>query len=72
MTRVPNASYDPDAIKVLLAALDEAWDALPPARQAAISKETLAQRILKVAANGERDPIRLSIAALIEMVEPAK
>ena len=35
------------------------------------SKTTLAQRILRLAANGERDPIRLRIAALIEIVAPA-
>jgi len=71
MKQVYGGSYDPEAIALLLSALDEAWDALPPARQAMTSKATLAQRMLKLAANGERDPIRLRIAALIELVAPA-
>jgi hypothetical protein len=71
MKQTHGATYDPEAIALLLSALDEAWETLPPARRAMTSKTTLAQRILRLAANGERDPIRLRIAALIEIVDTA-
>jgi len=48
-------------------ALDEAWDSLPPKLQATMLKATLAERILKSAAEGERSRERLREAALRDL-----
>jgi hypothetical protein len=61
-------SYDPETIALLRKVLDEAWANLLPSQQAATNKGILAQRILKLAAQGERDPIRLRTNAVIEGV----
>ena len=45
----------------------EAWDRLPPKLQATMLKTTLAERILKSAAEGERDRERLREAALRDL-----
>jgi hypothetical protein len=44
--------------------LDDAWACLPPEQRATTSRTLLAERILKSAAKGERDPERLLDAAL--------
>jgi hypothetical protein len=61
-------SYDPETIALLRMVLDAAWDALLPEQQARTSKSILAQRMLKLAAQGERDPIRLRTRAVIEVL----
>src|SRR3982074_1116725 len=61
---VAPAYVDLKTVALLHETLDEAWDAIPPEQQAGMLKATLAQRILKSAANGERDPERLREAAL--------
>jgi hypothetical protein len=48
-------------------ALDEAWDRLPPKLRATMLKTTLAERILKSAAEGERNRVRLREAALRDL-----
>jgi hypothetical protein len=45
-------------------ALDDAWGRLPPKIQATMLKTTLAECILKIAAEGERNRERLRDAAL--------
>ena len=50
--------------------LDEAWELLPPAAQKFTSKTTIAVHILRLAANGERDPIRLRTYALTAVIPP--
>jgi hypothetical protein len=42
----------------------DAWGGLPPKIQATMLKTTLAERILKIAAEGERNRERLRDAAL--------
>ena len=69
MQRVEGGSFDPETIKLLKAALDQAWLSLSPRQQAHTTKSYLAQRILKIAAQGERDPVRLRSCALAA-VEP--
>jgi hypothetical protein len=64
-------SYDPETIALLRAALDAAWDALSPERRGCTSKAHLAERMLKLAAQGERDPARLRMRALIEITQSA-
>jgi hypothetical protein len=46
--------------------LDDAWASLRGQQQATMLKTTLAERLLKSAAQGERDPARLRDAALME------
>jgi hypothetical protein len=47
--------------------LDEAWNRLPRERQATMLKSTLAERLLKTAAEGERNRDRLLDVALRDL-----
>ena len=58
--------YQPHEIKLMRSALDEAAIILPEAERTSAMKTKLASRILAAAANGERDPNKLRIAALLE------
>jgi hypothetical protein len=58
------AYYSPDTLVLLRAALDEAWELLPDHLKSDVQKSALAQRILRRASEGERDPIKLRSAAL--------
>jgi hypothetical protein len=60
--------YDPETVILLRTALDAAWSSLVPTEQARRSKTEMAQRILRRAATGERDPDRLKAAALLMVV----
>jgi hypothetical protein len=62
--------YDPETIKLLRAVLDEAWNSLVTEKQAQASKCLLAERILRLAARKERDPMRLRAAALTGLISP--
>lgn len=63
------AGYDPETLSVLRTALDEAWKLLPDHRKSDIQKSEIAQRILRQASDGIRDPVRLRAAALIGAVD---
>ena len=56
--------FDPETITVMKETLDDAWARLRPQQQATMLKSTLAERLLKSAAQGERDRKRLLDAAL--------
>ena len=58
--------YDLKTVALLRATLDDAWDSIAPKQQAGMLKSTLAERILRSAAEGERDAGRLRMAALSE------
>jgi hypothetical protein len=60
------AIYQPELIDLLRTALDEAESIAPAAKRTSAMKVKLASRILLAAARGERDPIRLRSAALID------
>jgi hypothetical protein len=60
------AYFDLETIALLRETLEDAWASLRPEQRAATVKTTLAERILKSAAQGERDPDRLRDAALME------
>jgi hypothetical protein len=62
-------AFDPETVSLLRTALDQAWSILLPRQRAAITKSELAQRILEFAALGERDPVRLRVRAVMEVVE---
>jgi hypothetical protein len=57
-------SFDPEAIALMLAALDEAWASLRPAQRACASRSMMARRVLALTARGERDRARLCAYAL--------
>jgi hypothetical protein len=58
--------FQPDEIALMRSALDEAATILPKAKRTSAMKARLASRILAAAAKGERDPIQLRIAALLQ------
>lgn len=53
------AHYDPETLSLLRKVLDEAWAALSDGSKSETVKSELAQHILKQAADGVRDPVRL-------------
>ncbi len=59
------AYFDIDTVLLLREALEDAWASVRPAQRTAMSKTLLAERILKAAADGERDRERLVDAALM-------
>jgi hypothetical protein len=62
------AQYSPETLILLRSALDEAWALLPHDRKSEIQKSEMAQRILRQAADGVRDPVRLRATALIGVI----
>ena len=58
------AHYDPETLILLRTVLDEAWAALPDGSKSETPKSEMAQHILKQAADGVRDPVRLRASAL--------
>jgi hypothetical protein len=63
--RPTEGSYDPDTLRLLRAVLDEAWGALTPEQQSGTFKSEMALRVLRLAQQGERDPVRLRMAAML-------
>jgi hypothetical protein len=59
--------FDLETVALLRETLDDAWARLRPEQQATMLKTTLAERILKSAAQGERDRERLLDAALMDL-----
>jgi hypothetical protein len=64
--------FQPDEIKLMRSALDEAALILPKAERTSTVKVKLASRILAAAVKGERDPNKLRIAAHLEEVAVPK
>jgi hypothetical protein len=58
------AHHDPEILILLRKVLDEAWAALPDGSKSEAVKSEMAQQILKQAADGVRDPVRLRASAL--------
>lgn len=58
--------FDPETLALLRTTLDRAWASLPASQQAVTSRSILAERILRAAAQGERDPDRLRAGAVRE------
>ena len=55
--------FDPTTLTMLRNVLDDAWSHLP-AGQTEVTRSLLAQRILRAAKAGERDPARLRARAI--------
>jgi hypothetical protein len=70
MNRNEGTVFDPETIDLMRSVLDAAWASLLPDQQARVSRTVLAQRILKAAAQGERDPARLRARALLNVSLP--
>lgn len=70
------AAFDPEALSIMTAALDEAWRSLQAAGvyfesryQVEATRELLALRIIEVAKHGERDQHRLRENALLHLAQ---
>lgn len=59
------AYFDLDTVSLLRDVLDDAWACLRPQERATTSRTILAEGILTLAAQGERNPDRLIDAALM-------
>lgn len=69
LTKHPEA-FDPETVRILSDALDEAWKhAAPNGSDAVAVRDLLAERIVSLAKQGERDPQRLVDGAL-RRIEP--
>jgi hypothetical protein len=65
-----NSSFDPQTLLLLETAFDEAWLTLKFVGNKTVKPDELARSVLRVAMEGERDPIRLQEGAL-ERLLPA-
>jgi hypothetical protein len=59
------ANFDLETVALLRETLDNAWACLRPQERATTSRSQLAEGILALAAEGERNPDRLIDAALM-------
>ena len=58
------SSFDPQTLAVLETAFDEAWLTLKAVGNASIKLDELARSMLRLAMEGEHDPVRLHDGAL--------
>ncbi len=66
-----NVHFLPEEIELLRNVLDDAWASLNSKEQTFIAKSELAEHILRLAADGERDPRQLRDFALQKSRERA-
>jgi len=59
-----NSAFDPQTLVLLEAAFDEAWLTLKVSGNKTVKPDELARSVLRLAMEGERDPVRLSDGAL--------
>jgi hypothetical protein len=59
-----NSAFDPQTLVLLETAFDEAWLTLKSAGNKTVNPDELARGVLRLAAEGERDPVRLHDGAL--------
>ena len=62
-----SAVYYPEELSLLGQILDQAMQSLPPSMGTPHNRATIARNLLVCAARGERDPIRLRLAALTDI-----
>ena len=63
---VAHGLFDSEALRLMHAALDEAWAALPPDQQTAEARVRIAQAVVALATQWERDPARLGAVSPAE------
>jgi hypothetical protein len=59
-----NSSFDPPTLMLLETAFDEAWLTLKSMGNTTVKPNELARGVLRLAMEGERDPVRLHDGAL--------
>ena len=59
-----NSSFDPKTLVLLETAFDEAWLTLKSVGNTTVKPDELARSVLRLAMEGERDPVRLHEGAL--------
>jgi hypothetical protein len=59
-----NNAFDPQTLVLLETAFDEAWLSLKSVGNRTVKPDELARAVLRLAMEGERDPVRLSDGAL--------
>jgi len=59
---VAHGVFDSEALSLMQAALEQAWAALPPERQTTETRERIAQAVVNLAMQCERDPADLGLA----------
>ena len=64
MRGLHNSSFDPQTLVLLEAAFDEAWWTLNSVGIKTVKPDELARSVLRLAMEGERDPVRLHDGAL--------
>jgi hypothetical protein len=64
-------ALQPESFELLVSIFDETWDSLRPDEKARTNKATVAHRMLRAIASGERDPARLRIDAVTGVVTSA-
>ena len=63
-----NSSFDPPTLVVLEAAFDEAWLTLKSIGNTTVKPDELARSVVRLAMEGERDPVRLDDGALDRLI----
>ena len=63
---IDHGVFDSEALYLMRTALDHAWEALPPNQQSAQTRERLAQAVVALATQWERDPARLGAVSPAE------
>jgi hypothetical protein len=71
VNRAPITCFDPEMITVLSRALEDARTTLPPVVQDSVAEGETASLVLKLAAQGERDPVRLCTYAVLQSIRIA-
>jgi hypothetical protein len=66
-----NSSFDPRTLVLLEAAFDEAWLTLKSFGNKTVKPDELARGMLRLAMEGERDPVRLHDGALERLLPAA-
>ena len=62
-----SAVYDPEELSLLGQVLDDVVQSLPVRMRTPSNRAEIARNILTCAATGERDPVELELAALINL-----
>ena len=66
-----DSSFDPQTLVILETAFDEAWLTLKAVGNSTVRPDELARSVLRLAMEGERDPVRLHDGALQGLVPAA-
>jgi hypothetical protein len=65
------SSFDPQTLVILETAFDEAWLTLKAVGNSTVRPDELARSLLRLAMEGERDPVRLHDGALVGLLPAA-